>query len=88
MEFESHIHDVAEVGYQRYGRRNLFKRVNSCVVELCVVLIREKVKAIAPVRSVTWASVGFFDRADAIASSFVGGQKGNLLFPLPFRPIR
>ena len=81
-EFESHIHDVAEVVYQRCGRRNRLKRVNAYIVELCVVLIREKVKVVAPARSVTCAPVGLFDRLDAMASTSVGGQKRKS--PLPY----
>ena len=44
--FQQHLQDVSEVVYQRRGRGNRLMKVVAYKLELCIVLVKEKVKAI------------------------------------------
>ena len=53
-EFEHHIHHVSEVEYMRRGRNNRLQQVSAYIVELCVVLMKERksTKASVPTSSI------------------------------------
>ena len=57
-DFEKHVHEVGEVVKKRRGRR--MTPVELYTVELCVVLIREKVRKVSPppASSIVCQSVG------------------------------
>ena len=48
VEFEKHLRAVSEINYMRRGRRNTIKKIRNFSVELCIVLVREKVKKTPP----------------------------------------
>jgi len=80
-EFQKHLENVSEVAYQRRGRNNRLKKVDSYRVDLCVVLIREKEKKAAPATTIVCNSNG----ADGtIATSGSGGGTKRKGAPLPF----
>ena len=80
-EFQKHLENVSEVAYQRQGRNNRLKKVDSYRVDLYVVLIQEKEKKAAPATMIVCNS----DGADGtIATSDSGGGTKRKGAPLPF----
>ena len=57
-EFDKFVHKVAVVEHKTWGRTNL-KQVESYIIELCVVLVKENFKKVAlpPTSSVVCQSV-------------------------------
>ena len=58
-EFEKHLREVSEVTYMRRGRRNTLRKIRSYTVELCIVLIREKVDKSLPAPAIECNNSGY-----------------------------
>ena len=82
-DFQKHLEDVAEVFCQRCGRGNRLKQVGGYKVELYVVLIREKVKQVAPTRSIVCGVDTTIATSISASGSGITGQKRKDA-PLPF----
>lgn len=67
--FEKHISDVADVERKRRGRNNRLVQVASYMVELCVVLVKEK-------RRKSVSAPTSFIVCDTAAATSIGGSSG------------
>ena len=58
-EFEKHLREVSDITYMRRGRRNTLRKIRSYTVEVCIVLIREKVDKSLPAPAIECNDSGY-----------------------------